>query len=367
MKNARFLRAPGLLSSVVPLLHSFCAEPAAVTNAAAQAMIRVLPPPGGRAVGRAIPRRHHQPPAMGSATPGVAPAIPRDARPVAVARAHAAPTRRSPARSSARRVSVSRSSTSRAARASMSRAICICPRTPSRARSCRRCSTSAAIRAGARRQQDRVPASRDVVRHARLRLPDHRHAPAGRDRRPSTTAPTATTAGGGRRAATRPPRVECWNGIRALDYLQSRPEVDPDRLAVTGISGGGAAVVLDRGRRRAREGRRARQRHGRSRRLRGRESRQRPLRLHVPHQHVSVAVDAHRRPGRAAAAAVRELRPRPDLPHERQRPHPRPAGEALRFLHQPNRAAVRHRRSRRAATTTIRSCGSWPIAGSTGI
>jgi len=39
-----------------------------------------------------------------------------------------------------------------------------------------------------------------------------------------------------------PAAVECWNGIRALDYLQSRPEVDPDRIAVTGISGGGAAT-----------------------------------------------------------------------------------------------------------------------------
>jgi cephalosporin-C deacetylase-like acetyl esterase len=39
-----------------------------------------------------------------------------------------------------------------------------------------------------------------------------------------------------------PAGVECWNGIRALDYLQSRPEVDPDRLGVTGISGGGAAT-----------------------------------------------------------------------------------------------------------------------------
>ncbi|MGO8700827.1 MAG: alpha/beta hydrolase family protein [Limisphaerales bacterium] len=38
-----------------------------------------------------------------------------------------------------------------------------------------------------------------------------------------------------------PSAVECWNGVRALDYLQSRPEVDPDRMAVTGISGGGAA------------------------------------------------------------------------------------------------------------------------------
>lgn len=39
-----------------------------------------------------------------------------------------------------------------------------------------------------------------------------------------------------------PAGVECWNGIRALDYLASRPEVDPDKLAVTGISGGGAAT-----------------------------------------------------------------------------------------------------------------------------
>jgi cephalosporin-C deacetylase-like acetyl esterase len=40
-----------------------------------------------------------------------------------------------------------------------------------------------------------------------------------------------------------PAGVECWNGIRALDYLQSRPEVDPQKLAVTGISGGGASTL----------------------------------------------------------------------------------------------------------------------------
>jgi dienelactone hydrolase len=39
-----------------------------------------------------------------------------------------------------------------------------------------------------------------------------------------------------------PAGVECWNGIRAIDYLITRPDVDPDRLAVTGISGGGAAT-----------------------------------------------------------------------------------------------------------------------------
>lgn len=39
-----------------------------------------------------------------------------------------------------------------------------------------------------------------------------------------------------------PAGVECWNGVRGLDYLVSRPDVDAERLAVTGISGGGAAT-----------------------------------------------------------------------------------------------------------------------------
>jgi len=37
-----------------------------------------------------------------------------------------------------------------------------------------------------------------------------------------------------------PAAVEAWNSIRALDYLCSRPEVDPNRLGVTGRSGGGS-------------------------------------------------------------------------------------------------------------------------------
>src|SRR5713101_3835525 len=39
-----------------------------------------------------------------------------------------------------------------------------------------------------------------------------------------------------------PAGVECWNGIRGIDYLAARPEVDPERIGVTGISGGGAAT-----------------------------------------------------------------------------------------------------------------------------
>jgi len=37
-----------------------------------------------------------------------------------------------------------------------------------------------------------------------------------------------------------PAGVEAWNAIRALDYLQSRPEVDATKLGMTGRSGGGS-------------------------------------------------------------------------------------------------------------------------------
>ena len=34
-----------------------------------------------------------------------------------------------------------------------------------------------------------------------------------------------------------------WDGLRALDYLASRPEVDPARLGCTGNSGGGTMTA----------------------------------------------------------------------------------------------------------------------------
>jgi dienelactone hydrolase len=39
-----------------------------------------------------------------------------------------------------------------------------------------------------------------------------------------------------------PAGVECLNGMRGIDYLVGRRDVDPERIAVTGISGGGAAT-----------------------------------------------------------------------------------------------------------------------------
>jgi len=39
-----------------------------------------------------------------------------------------------------------------------------------------------------------------------------------------------------------PAGVEAWNAIRALDLLQARPDVLPDRIGMTGISGGGATT-----------------------------------------------------------------------------------------------------------------------------
>jgi hypothetical protein len=37
-----------------------------------------------------------------------------------------------------------------------------------------------------------------------------------------------------------PAGIECWNAMRAIDYLESRKEVDARRIGVTGRSGGGA-------------------------------------------------------------------------------------------------------------------------------
>lgn len=44
-------------------------------------------------------------------------------------------------------------------------------------------------------------------------------------------------------AGTNLARWEIWDGIRAVDYLLTRPEVDPERINITGTSGGGFQVA----------------------------------------------------------------------------------------------------------------------------
>ena len=70
-------------------------------------------------------------------------------------------------------------------------------------------------------------------------LDDEGQAGGRRAARPSTrwSASAPCSSAGARRS------YRIWDGIRSLDYLASRPEVDPKRLGCTGCSGGGTLTA----------------------------------------------------------------------------------------------------------------------------
>ena len=186
---------------------------------------------------------------------------------------------------------------------------------------------------GPRRQQDRLPVARHLVRPPRLRLPrldtlqlgeiagdPPRHLP----REPLVVA-LARLHAGRRRVLERHPRHRL--------PASAGPDVDPERIARHRHQRRRGGHVLDRRGRRARQGGRAGQRHGRPRVLR----------------RATASINGHcdcmflyntfqwpwthdRRADRPAAAAVRQQRQRRDLPDGRQRPDHQPPGAALQPL-----------------------------------
>jgi dienelactone hydrolase len=144
-----------------------------------------------------------------------------------------------------------------------------------------------------------------------------------------------------------PAAVECWNGIRAIDYLQSRLEVDGERIAVTGISGGGAATFWIAA---------ADERVKVAVPVSGMSDLEDYVGEKVVNGHCDCMflINTFQWPWthiaalhRAASDALREFRARHDFSDEQQRPHSRAARTALRLLHESHRSTLRHRRPTR--------------------
>jgi dienelactone hydrolase len=62
---------------------------------------------------------------------------------------------------------------------------------------------------------------------------------AGQPRFSGTTTEHTLMGVGSILLGTNTARYRIWDGMRAIDYLQSRPEIDPQRIGITGCSGGG--------------------------------------------------------------------------------------------------------------------------------
>jgi len=161
-------------------------------------------------------------------------------------------------------------------------------------------------------------------------------------------------AGGGTRAATRPPVSKPGNG--PAESTTSSPV--PTSIRKGSPSPASAAVALPptgSPPRRPCESRRPRQRHGDLEAYVSNRVYQRPLRLHVPLQRLPVALDAHRRPDRCRVPlALHQQRPGRDLPDGRQRPHQSTALERAYSLYGPQ-ATASTRWSASAATPTART------------
>ena len=87
------------------------------------------------------------------------------------------------------------------------------------------------LRPRPRRQQDRLPGSRHVVRHQRLRLPRRRHAATRRDRGHASRHLSTRAAGGGTIAATRRPASSAGTASAASTTSSRGPTSMPRRSA----------------------------------------------------------------------------------------------------------------------------------------
>ena len=82
------------------------------------------------------------------------------------------------------------------------------------------------------------------IRSARVSVVSSGNQKAGKSRYNLICAEHAVLGNLAYLAGTNLARWEIWDGIRAVDYLLTRPDVDSDRINITGTSGGGFQTAL---------------------------------------------------------------------------------------------------------------------------